>query len=209
MNKKVIFLFLVSFIIFALSTYSLLYLKPTPKPQKQIGVNTLISENIGGEFDLIDVDGKPFNQEDLKGHYSLIYFGYSCCPDTCPTTLGKITTILNELSPEELSIIKTYFITLDPKRDDGTQLKNFIKNFHPSIVALTGTEEQIKKASNAYKIYYATHKPKENEGHYLIDHTSLIYFMDPNGKSISFFAYNASPEEISQEIRRKLALKRD
>jgi protein SCO1/2 len=200
--RGIVLLLLFSVILFSVSIYSLFYLDPGNKA-KAIEKSTTTPINVGGDFSLIDTNGHLVNQEILKGHYSLIYFGYSYCPDICPTTLSKISEVFKTMPETSLAKIKGYFITLDPKRDNIQQLSDFMKSFHPSIQGLTGDSEQIEKISEDYKIYSQKSEETDSE-HYLIDHTSLIYIMDQNGRCIKFFPNDLPPAEIVLELNKLL-----
>ncbi len=158
---------------------------------------------IGGAFELVDQDGKPFTDKDLKGKYSLIYFGYTYCPDICPTELQTMTAALEMLGPLAEKI-RPIMISVDPERDTPEVLKEYISNFHPSFIGLTGTPEQVKKAAAAYRTFYRK-VAEEGGDDYQMDHSSIVYLMDPDGKYLKHFAYGTTPEKMAKGIREAIA----
>jgi protein SCO1/2 len=159
---------------------------------------------IGGAFDLLDQDGKAFTQENLKGKYSLVYFGYTHCPDVCPTELQDMTTALEKLG-SLADKIRPIMISVDPKRDTPAALKEYMSNFYPGFIGLTGTAEQVRKASSAYRAYYRKADDKKG-GDYTMDHSSIVYFMDPEGRYLRHFAYGVAPEKMVSGM--KMAIKK-
>ncbi|MES2214981.1 MAG: SCO family protein [Pseudomonadota bacterium] len=157
--------------------------------------------DIGGDFTLIDQDGKTFTNTQLKGKLSLIYFGFTFCPDICPTSLQKITKVIETLDKYGKDVTPV-FITIDPKRDTSESLKKYLANFHPKLIGLTGEEKDIKDTADKFKVFYAP-APGSGTGRndYLLDHTSLVYIMDKNGKYMKHFHIDSSPEEIIEYIR--------
>jgi protein SCO1/2 len=134
----------------------------------------------------------------------LIYFGYAFCPDACPTALQAMTVALNKLGPAGDAVVPI-FITVDPERDTPEQLKRYAENFHPRLVALTGTAQQVAAAATAYRVYYAKQKDANVTGGYLMDHTSIIYLMGRDGRYLSHFTHATAPEAIAAEIEKQLA----
>lgn len=182
------------------SLYLLFYVTNPLKPIAGKGGSTAI-ENIGGSFDLIDQDGKSFTEEKLKGHLSLIYFGFTYCPDICPYSLNKLTKVLEVLAKYNIDILPI-FITIDPERDKPEMLKLYLKNFHHKFIGLSGDAEQVKKAADKFKVYYAKiDNPLKSSSGYMLDHTSFIYLMDKKGNCIKIFYGNSTEEEIIEFIR--------
>ncbi len=161
--------------------------------------------DIGGPFKLIDHTGKPVTEADFRGRYLLIYFGYSFCPDVCPTTLAVMAQALDKLGPEARRVTPV-FITIDPERDTPKVLADYMKAFGPSFVGLTGSVDAIKDAEKKYRVY-AVKKPldpaKPKAG-YGMDHSSVLYLMGPNGKLISFYDEAISPDNLAKELRQKI-----
>ncbi len=151
---------------------------------------------IGGEFNLIDANENAVDESILQGNFSLVYFGFTSCPAVCPTTLGNITNALERIG--DLSDnIKPIFITIDPAHDTPAVMREYISNFHPSFMALTGTEAQTKQAAAAFKVYFAAAKNDAN-----IDHSDFIYLMDRTGKYVTHFTQEDSAENMAAELLR-------
>jgi protein SCO1/2 len=163
---------------------------------------TLLASAVGGPFRLVDQNGKMVTDADLKGKWSLVYFGYTHCPDACPTALNDIAVALDELGPKR-GAVRPVFITVDPERDTPDVLKAYVTAFDTPILALTGTPEEIAQAAKSYRVYYAKHP--EAGGDYSMDHTSVIYVMDPQGRFTASFTHESSPEEIAERLKKLLA----
>jgi len=157
------------------------------------------SSALGGPFTLINQDGKTVTDFDYRGKYMLVYFGYTYCPDLCPTGLEAIAHTLDQLG-RDAKRIQTVFITIDPARDSSKKLKEYVTSFHPGIEGLTGTPEQIAQVAKEYQVYYARGEDVDN-GDYLMDHSSLIYVMDPKGKFITTFPDDVSPAAMTDALR--------
>ncbi len=159
---------------------------------------------IGGPFTLVDHESRPVTEEYFKGRLMLVYFGYTFCPDVCPTALTDMGDALGILG-EAADKVTPVFITIDPVRDTPEHLKEYLKFFHPRLVGLTGTPEQVKAALKTYKVY-AAKAPVEggDAGDYLMDHTSIIYLMGPDGAYKAHFSHGASAEDMAEGIRKFL-----
>ncbi len=157
---------------------------------------------IGGPFALTDQYGHERTNADFRGKLMLVYFGYTFCPDACPTALNAITVALNELGPAAKQVVPI-FITVDPGRDTVKQMKLYASNFHPSLVALTGPPDAIAKAAKEYRVYYAKVKAEDTTAGYLMDHTSVIYLMDRKGNYLAHFSHS-DPAAIAAELRKHL-----
>lgn len=155
---------------------------------------------IGGDFMLTDTNNKLFDSRTLRGRYMLVYFGYSFCPDICPTELQRITNIMNELPPSISSQITPIFITTDPERDTPEALKEYIAYFHPSFMAFTGTSEQIKDVTKKFGVYVNKAQKSPSDKEYLVDHSGFIYFMDTDGKYVGHFARDTTDETMLNKI---------
>src|SRR6202048_318666 len=160
---------------------------------------TALASAIGGQFQLVDQNGKMVTDADLKGKWSLIYFGYTHCPDACPTALNDISIALSELGPKRAAV-RPVFITVDPERDTPEVLKDYVASFDAPILALTGSPEEIARAAKAYRVYYAKHA--EPGGDYSMDHSSVIYVMDPDGRFTASFTHQNAPEEIAERLKK-------
>jgi protein SCO1/2 len=157
---------------------------------------------IGGPFSLIDQDGKPATDADFKGQLTLVYFGYTFCPDACPTALGTMTAALNKLGADAEKVTPV-FITIDPERDTQKVMKEYAANFHPRLRALTGTPEQVAAAAHAYRVYFAKADGADPQ-HYLMDHSTIIYLMDRDGHYLAHFGPQATPDDIVAELKKDL-----
>lgn len=158
---------------------------------------------IGGPFQLTDQTGKPVSDEDFRGHLMLVYFGYTYCPDVCPTELQAMTAALDQLEVDAVQV-QPIFITVDPGRDDAKTLREYVTNFHPTLVGLTGTEDEIAKAARAYRVYYAKAQATADSDNYLMDHSSFIYLMSREGKYLKHFGPNTPPDDMAAAIRKFL-----
>lgn len=156
---------------------------------------------VGGPYVLTDQDGKPRASTDFGGKYQLIYFGYTFCPDVCPTTLALMAAALDRLGPDKDRIVPV-FITIDPERDTPDAIKKYVAAFGPQFVGLTGTPDQIAKVEKEFRVY-AKKGPVEN-GTYAMDHSSVMYLMDPDGKLLSFFDEATTPEDLAKDLKGKI-----
>jgi protein SCO1/2 len=157
---------------------------------------------IGGPFSLTDQFGRTRSDKDFAGHYMLIYFGYTNCPDICPTTLSVIADALDKMEGASSQIVPI-FITVDPARDTPNMLKNYLAAFGPDFVGLTGPMPSIELVTKEYHVYFKAHKPAD--GMYAVDHSNVIYLMGPNGKFIANFDETLGPDELAKEIEEKIS----
>ena len=156
---------------------------------------------IGGPFQLIDQSGRSVDQRILKGRWSAVFFGYTFCPDVCPTTLGVISQALDKMGVDQNRIVPV-FITIDPDRDTPSVLKNYMAAFGPRFVGLTGSQAQITAVEKEYRVY--AKKQPLAAGGYGMDHSSVIYLMGPDGKLVSFYDEATSPDDLAKDLREKL-----
>jgi cytochrome oxidase Cu insertion factor (SCO1/SenC/PrrC family) len=159
---------------------------------------------IGGPFRLLDQNGQRVSNQDFAGQHMLIYFGYTFCPDICPLTLANMSAAMEELPPEVAEQVVPIFITVDPGRDTVEQLAAYASSFDPRLVALTGSDAEVKAAARAYRVYFKKAESESGDD-YLMDHTSFIYLMGPDGGYETHFGHNASPEAIAEGVRREVA----
>jgi cytochrome oxidase Cu insertion factor (SCO1/SenC/PrrC family) len=175
------------------------------RPPISISATTTVgTAEIGGPFELVDQTGKTRRDTDFRGRYMLVYFGYTYCPDICPTTLlimSRALTLLGETAPDAAEQVAPLFITVDPERDTVEAMEAYAPNFHPDLVALTGTPDQVAAAAKAYRVYYAKVEDKSS-GTYLMDHSSFIYLMGPDGAYLTHFDHLAQPEQIADSLKR-------
>jgi protein SCO1/2 len=156
---------------------------------------------IGGPFRLIDQNGKPFTDQDLKGKPFLIFFGYTHCPDVCPTTLFEVSEMMNALG-KDADRTKAVFITVDPERDTAAVMKDYLSSFDPHLIGATGDRKSIDAAEKAYRVY--AKKIPTKDGDYSMDHTALVYLMDKQGRFVAPFKLDRKPEAAAADLRRYL-----
>lgn len=154
---------------------------------------------IGGPFTLENSTGQTVTDRTFRGKYMLVYFGYTYCPDVCPTTLNAVTAALDKLGPKARQLTPI-FITVDPQRDTPQVMKQYTAAFSPALVGLTGTPQEIAKVAGEYRVYYAKHVTGPGPNDYSMDHSSIIYFMGPNGKFIAPVRADESPAAMAAEI---------
>lgn len=160
---------------------------------------------IGGEFNLTNQKGEPITDKNFRGKYMLVAFGYTFCPDICPAELQLMTDAMGKLGDKESEVVPI-FVTIDPARDTVEVMRDYVSNFHPRMVGLTGTEDQIKKAAKAYRVFYAKAEADSTDGqYYLMDHSAFIYLMDRNGNYLQHFPYGISIEDLAAGISEKIS----
>lgn len=151
---------------------------------------------IGGAFALQTADGRTVTDRDLLGHPSLVFFGYTHCPDICPTTLAQLSDVLAKL-PEKP--VKVYFITVDPERDTPALMSDYVSSFDPRIVGLSGSAQAVEQAEKDYRVY--ARKAPGRDGDYAMDHSSVVYLMDKGGHFIESFNLERSATEAAKELQ--------
>jgi len=157
--------------------------------------------NVGGPFALTDQDGRTRIPADFKGRFMLVYFGYSFCPDVCPTTLAMVSDALGRLGPKRARVVPV-FITVDPARDTPEVLKEYLKSFAPDFVGLTGDAKHIAEAEQAYHVFAAKH-PLPG-GSYAMDHSGVIYLMGPDGRFVTYYEEQVRPDGLAADLKRRL-----
>jgi protein SCO1/2 len=160
--------------------------------------------DIGGPFQLVDGTGAAVSERSWPGKYLLIYFGYTYCPDVCPTSLNNLTGALAALG-KLADKVQPIFITVDPRRDTPKALDAFTHAFTPRLVGLTGTPEQIARVAKEYGVYFERVPTGPDPGDYTVDHSSLIYMMAPDGRFLAPITAALAPDEMAAEIRSHLA----
>lgn len=159
---------------------------------------------VGGPFHLTDHTGKPRGDSDFRGRYMLIYFGFTFCPDICPTTLAVMAEALDKLGPDAKKIVPI-LITIDPERDTPAVLAEYVKAFGPSFVGLTGSVAEIKDVANKFRVY-AVKQPLDDApkgGNYGVDHSNVMYLVGPDGKVIHFYTEAISPDDLAKDLKAK------
>jgi len=157
--------------------------------------------NIGGPFRLTDQNGKTFTDQDLKGRPFLVFFGFTHCPEVCPTTLFEVSEILRKLGPEA-DRVGALFVTVDPERDTAPVLKDYLSSFDPHLAGLTGDVADITAVAKAYRAYFKK-VPLEGSD-YTMDHTAIVYLMDKQGRFVSPFSLKRTADVSAAELRKQL-----
>lgn len=155
---------------------------------------------IGGPFHLVDQDGKEFTEKDLLGQWTLMYFGFTNCPDICPEELDKMSDVVDILDKKYGPIARPVFVSCDPARDDIPQVKKYISEFHPRTVGLTGPYEHIKHMCKVYRVYFSTPPNAKATDDYLVDHSIYFYLLDPDGTFVDAFGKATTAEEVVEKI---------
>ena len=171
-------------------------------PPSAGGVALPAGVGIGGPFTLVDGNGRRVTEADLRGKLALIFFGFTHCPDVCPTELQAVGQAMDLLGPQAEGV-RPVFITVDPERDTPERMKDYVALFHPSITGLTGTPEQVAAAARAWRVYYNKVTPP-GASEYLMDHSSFTYLMGRDGSLRSLFRPGVTPEEMASTIRANL-----
>jgi protein SCO1/2 len=156
---------------------------------------------VGGPFKLIDQNGKTVSDQDLKGRPFLVFFGFTHCPDVCPTTLFDVSEMLRALGPDA-DRTRALFITVDPERDTPAVMKDYLSSFDPHLSGLTGDPAAIATVAKAYRVYYK--KVPLDGGEYTMDHTAIVYLMDKEGRFVSPFSLKRGTEAAAADLRRYL-----
>jgi protein SCO1/2 len=163
------------------------------------GGNSAISSAIGGPFQLTDQDGRPVSDRDLRGKPYLIFFGFTRCPDVCPTALFDISEVMRSLGPDADSTA-ALFISVDPERDTPAVLKDYLSSFDPHVRGLTGDAASLAAVFKAFRVYYK--KVPLDGGDYTMDHTALTYLMDKDGRFVAPFNLKRPPEAAAADLRK-------
>jgi protein SCO1 len=156
---------------------------------------------VGGPFHLVDQDGRTVSDQDFRGKPLLVFFGYTHCPDVCPTTLFDVSEVMRRLGPEA-DRAAALFITVDPRRDTPATLKDYLSSFDPHLRGLTGSTDATAAVAKAYRVYYKK-VPTEGDD-YTMDHTAIVYLMDKDGHFVAPFSLRRTPEAAADDLRRYL-----
>jgi len=197
----------VVFLIFVGGAAVLYYRYQQDKQQNTIRVETIGTPLLGGPFSLIDDNGKRVTSDSLKGRYVLLYFGFTYCPDICPTELRKMETALQQYaSMQPQHPITPVFISIDPARDTPKRLKEYKKGYSPAMLWLTGTDAEVSAVAKAYRVYYSAPEVEPgSDDDYLVDHSIFFYLLDREGQFLEFFGKSKSAEEVSQRMAQLVA----
>lgn len=159
--------------------------------------------SIGGPFTLVNQDGRTVTDQDFRGRWMLIYFGYTFCPDVCPTSLSVAAQAMDKLAPAEQKQLVPVFVTVDPARDTPPVMKDYVGAFHPAMVGLTGDEAQVQAAMKAYKVYGAKAKGGDAQS-YTVDHSSILYLVGPDGRFVQHFPHGTNADEVVAALKKHL-----
>lgn len=158
-----------------------------------------VASAVGGPFRLTDHDGKPISDETLKGKPFLVFFGFTHCPDICPTTLFEVSEIMTKLGPDA-DKVNALFVTVDPERDTVETMKDYLGSFDPHLRGVSGSPQDIEKMLKAYRVYYK--KVPTEGGDYTMDHTALVYLMDKQGRFVAPFNMKRTPEAAAEDLKK-------
>ena len=159
---------------------------------------------IGGDFNLTDHNSKAFKLEQLRGKLVMLFFGYTYCPDICPTELATMAKLLKELGNDS-DKVSALFISVDPGRDTPEKLKNYVPFFSPDLIGLTGTKDEIDKVTKAYRVQTKIHSRKDNSDYYLVDHSANLYVIDGQGKLIHLIPFGLPKEHILNVLKEEIS----
>jgi protein SCO1/2 len=158
---------------------------------------------VGGPFSLVDQDGRRVSEKSFLGKYMLVFFGYTYCPDVCPTELQVMTAALDQMGPAA-DRIQPVFVSIDPARDTPEVLKAYVANFGPRLMGLTGTDAEVAGIAKAYRVYYAKAANSASATDYLMDHSSIIYLMGPDGRFVKHMPYTTDAPKLAAELQETL-----
>jgi cytochrome oxidase Cu insertion factor (SCO1/SenC/PrrC family) len=154
---------------------------------------------VGGAFTMVNHKGETVTEKSFQGRYMLVFFGFTFCPDICPTTLQVVGAALDQLGPKAEKITPV-LVSVDPARDTPEALKSYVENFHPRLVGLTGTPEQLAVTAKAFKVFYQKVDNPTRPQDYLMDHSSILYLMGPDGKFVKHFTYTTDAKKLAEGL---------
>jgi len=160
---------------------------------------------VGGSFHLVDHNGKEFTEQNMKGKYSLVYFGFTHCPDICPEELDKMAGMIDQVKEKNGNVLLPIFISCDPARDTAEVIKRYLAEFHDDILGMTGSWEEVKNVCRAYRVYFSTPPDVKPGDDYLVDHSIYFYLMDPEGDFVEAIGRNFSVDAAAKVINDHIA----
>jgi len=166
-------------------------------------VPTSAASSVVAEFELKGHDGVVRTEEDFRGKWTLVFFGFTNCPDVCPTTLAEIAAVMNDLR-QQADLVQPLFISVDSDRDRPEELAEYVPQFHPSILGLAGTPEQIEAAAASFKIFYERVQEETAPDGYTMGHTSQVFLFDPEGAFVRLYGYGTPAPEITADLRARI-----
>ena len=175
---------------------SITLLRPAQNPARR-------TQAIGGPFTLTEGDGRQITDRDFRGKYLLVYFGYTSCPDVCPTTLNEVSSAMTKLGARAARV-QPLFVTVDPRRDTPAVVEQYASSF-PPVIGLTGTTEQIAQVARAYRVTYAPQKVTFGSADYTVDHSSVLYPMGPDGRFVAPIPADADGTKIAADVSSHLS----
>lgn len=192
-----------SFVVLA-GGFLVLYVRSLKRKKEEVAekerTKSIGKAALGGPFSLMDHHGNRRTHKDFLGQWLLLYFGFTFCPDICPDELEKMAQVLDNIdNTEGLPKIQPLFITVDPERDTASVMKQYLKEFHPRMLGLTGTSEELNQVTKAYRVYHST-GPSDDDNDYLVDHTIIMYLVDPDGNFVDYFGQNKKAGEMTGSI---------
>ena len=158
---------------------------------------------IGGPFTMVNQKGETVTEKSFEGHFTLYFFGYTFCPDVCPTELQVVAAALNALGPAAANITPV-FVSIDPERDTPAIIGAYVANFDPRLQGLTGTPVQVAQMARAFHVFYQKVPDAKNLGNYGMDHSSILYLMGPDGKFVKHFSYSTDAKNLSEDLKKVL-----
>ena len=189
-------LIVAAFVVGLASVFAVLFVVTKPQAGSLMGAAA-----IGGPFQLTDQNGHPFTDAEVKGEPFLVFFGFTHCPDACPTTLLELSDVLDKLGGDA-DKVRVLFITIDPERDNPNALKDYLSAFNSHLVGLTGDLSAVTTVAKAYHVYFK--KVPLDGGDYTMDHTAIVYLMNKDGRFVTPFSLKRSPQEAADDLRRFL-----
>jgi len=199
MQRSLILVIVGGFLLGAIVGAGFLVLNTNMQPRVETSGKALI----GGPFTLVGKDGKPVTDKAFRGKYMLVFFGYTHCPDVCPAELQVMAAALDGLGKNEDKVVPI-FITVDPERDTPRVVGDYVMNFGPRFVGLSGTPEQIAKAAKAYRVTHDKHPAEDGSDNYSVDHSAIAYLMGPDGGYITHIPYGTPAPKMTEILRRYL-----
>jgi cytochrome oxidase Cu insertion factor (SCO1/SenC/PrrC family) len=200
MRLRIVALTLLSF---ALGGMAAMALFPGGRERLFSGLPSTGKALVGGPFSLVDQTGRRVTDKDFRGRYMLVYFGFTYCPDVCPSGLQVISAALQKLGPKADRIVPI-LITVDPERDTPAQLAEYVKSFDPRLIGLTGTPQEIDAVAKAYRVYYKKVPDEKSTAGFTIDHSAIIYLMGPDGSYVTHFSQTMGVDALAERLAKVL-----